>query len=248
MVGWWLPTPWVARVTDSANSVPSRCDSLRLTWSYPGTATGPDDSGDPLTHICYKAMESAAALIKRLRRDANLSQEELARRAGCTRSTIARIESNRTDPTLTMLARIVGATHRRLVVATGSLPTPSLAELVASGRVNSDGADWTSLRAFVDWTSRLGPDGIEAIIDPPARTGNDRIDNLVAAIAEKISDDAGVARPRWTAEVTPLGEPWRAETTTRRAALEEAEAPAQFRARCILLAEGNLWRGDRSAA
>ena len=46
------------------------------------------------------------SLIRDLRRDQGLSQEELARRCGVSRQTINAIENNKYDPTLALAAEL----------------------------------------------------------------------------------------------------------------------------------------------
>lgn len=55
------------------------------------------------------AMASPEALLKRVRRWANLSQRELAARAGVPQSTVGRIESGATDPRTRTLSRLLQA-------------------------------------------------------------------------------------------------------------------------------------------
>ena len=56
----------------------------------------------------------AANLIKLARRDAGLSQRELARRAGTSQGAIAAYEAGKRSPTLETLARIVRAAGQDL--------------------------------------------------------------------------------------------------------------------------------------
>ncbi len=58
-----------------------------------------------------------AELVYRLRTRAGLTQTELARRMGTTQSSIARIESGGSLPTLGMLARLAHATGSPLRIA-----------------------------------------------------------------------------------------------------------------------------------
>ena len=58
-----------------------------------------------------------AALVYTLRTRAGLTQTELARRMGTTQSSIARIESGGSLPTLDMLARLAHATGSPLRIA-----------------------------------------------------------------------------------------------------------------------------------
>jgi transcriptional regulator with XRE-family HTH domain len=54
-------------------------------------------------------VEKVASAVKRLREQRGLTQEELAARAGVTRSYLARLETGRHEPTLTMLERLAKA-------------------------------------------------------------------------------------------------------------------------------------------
>lgn len=68
----------------------------------------------------YDALEEefalAIALIK-ARADAGLTQEELARRMGTTQSAIARMESGKSRPSTTTLAKFAKATGTRFRVS-----------------------------------------------------------------------------------------------------------------------------------
>jgi transcriptional regulator with XRE-family HTH domain len=187
-------------------------------------------------------METASDLVVRVRAESGLSQRSLAARAGCTRSTIARIEAGEMDPTVTMLARIASAAGRRLVVETVVPDDGPRLATVADPERGIDSFDWTRLRGIVDWIG-LHPTRVdESIGDPPPRTGDARVDNLLAGVAEKVADDAGRPRPKWTSSLPPLPEPWSPPGTPRMRAAEATSAPPQFVARNLLLADHNLWR------
>ncbi len=68
----------------------------------------------------YDALEEefalAAALIK-ARADADLTQEEIARRMGTTQSAVARLEGGKSRPSTTTLAKFAKATGTRLRVS-----------------------------------------------------------------------------------------------------------------------------------
>jgi transcriptional regulator with XRE-family HTH domain len=69
-----------------------------------------------------------AELVYTLRTRAGLTQTELARRMGTTQSSIARIESGGSLPTLNMLARLAHATGTPLRLAAPESPTSTSAE------------------------------------------------------------------------------------------------------------------------
>jgi transcriptional regulator with XRE-family HTH domain len=188
----------------------------------------------------------AATIVSAARRTAGLSRAELARRAGVPRSTVTRTEDGVVDPTFGMLQRILGAAHAELDVSTRPLPTRSLARLAAARSDTSWGEaiDWTWLRAAID-ELEMHPDEIaSAIATPPARSGSPRLDTLLAGIAEKLADDAGLPRPSWCRSVPPLAEPWQPPGTPRMVARTAARAPEQFRRRNIFLGESELWRSS----
>lgn len=192
----------------------------------------------------HATMRQASELVARPRADSGLSQRALASRAGCSRSTILRIEAGEMDPTVTMLARIAAAAGRRLAIDTTRLSDgPRLAELAESAD-DIDAIDWTYLRGIIDWLSPTSRSGGRSNRRSARRSGDERIDNLLAATAEKIADDLGCPRPRWTATVPALSEPWRPPGTPRMQAVEAASAPPQFACRNLLVGAQNLWRTE----
>jgi transcriptional regulator with XRE-family HTH domain len=188
-------------------------------------------------------MESAATLVTNLRASAALSQRALALRAGCTRSTIVRIENGEMDPTITMLARITAATgHSLNVRADRRLPKASLAAIAERLQITeSDEIPYTVLRGLLDQLE-LHPESADvAITDPPPRVER-QIDNLLAAIANKIADDNGMPRQTWASDVPIPPDPLQAPGTPRMKAAEAAQAPPQFVERRIFIAAHNFWR------
>jgi hypothetical protein len=59
---------------------------------------------------------SAAAVLRRARLDAGLTQAELARRAGTAQSAVARYESGAASPSIRTLERLLAAAGHRLVL------------------------------------------------------------------------------------------------------------------------------------
>jgi transcriptional regulator with XRE-family HTH domain len=62
-------------------------------------------------------MSPAASLIRDARKDAGLSQAELARRLETTQSAVARLESPSSNPRLDTLDRAIAATGRELTLS-----------------------------------------------------------------------------------------------------------------------------------
>jgi DNA-binding XRE family transcriptional regulator len=81
---------------------------------------------NPEVRAAYDALEEEFALARELiaaRARAGLSQAEVATRMGTTQSTIARLESGRTQPSLRTLNRFATATGSRAVVRLVAQPS-----------------------------------------------------------------------------------------------------------------------------
>jgi transcriptional regulator with XRE-family HTH domain len=172
----------------------------------------------------------------------------VAKRAGVAISTVSKVESGDIDPTVTMFQRLVAATGRDLaLVVSDPAKTPALADLADAWREDPEpGPDWPRLRGFTGWLARH-PEAIDtALTRPPIRSSHGRLDALLAAIAEKAADDAGIPRPRWCAKVPPLRGPWHSSGPRQTKEQAASAAPPQFRARNIYLSARNVWRTPAS--
>ena len=189
-------------------------------------------------------MRDGADILREARAAAGLSRRALAAKAGVPTSTVSRIEKGLSDPTLGMLARLVGATGSDLVVEYRPRDDRlSLAELSSAwsdqaGRVK---IDWTRLRAFVDRIQQDPKALPAAIADPPARS-HPLLNAILAALADQLADEYEVERPRWTRAIGPLDEPWAPPSTPRMRASFEESTPEPFRRRNIILSRSALFR------
>jgi transcriptional regulator with XRE-family HTH domain len=186
----------------------------------------------------------AAAVLRQARTEAGLSRRALAAKAGVPTSTVSRIEDGLSEPTLSMLDRLVSAAGSRLVVEVGAGDAgPTIAELstACDRRAGRLKIDWTRLRGFADWAAQHPGALAAAIADPPARTRTP-LDAVLAALAEQLADEHGVERPRWTRAVGPLRAPWSPPATPRMRAAAEASTPEPFRRRNIILSRSALFR------
>ena len=189
-------------------------------------------------------MKNSAAILRDARDGAGLSRRALAAKAGVPTSTVSRIEQGQSDPTLTMLARLVDAAGRDLVVECRPREgTLSLAEL-ATAFSHENGQlkiDWTRLRGFVDRV-QLHPEALtEAIADPPVPTFP-LLNVILAALAEQLADEHDIERPRWTRAFGPLDEPWSPPATPRMRASFEESTPDPFKRRNVVLSRSALFR------
>jgi transcriptional regulator with XRE-family HTH domain len=188
-------------------------------------------------------MKLAATLLHEVRESAGLSRGCLARRAGVATSTVSRVEDGDSDPTIEMLHRLVAAGGCDLRLEAAPIARGSIAALtdIWPAGARSNEIDWTRLRAFLDRLDRHPSRLAEAIDTPPARN-HPQVDNLLAGVAEKVADDGGCLRPRWTATVDPLQAPWYPISTPAMRKQITAHTPPQLSARRMFVAEGDLWR------
>jgi transcriptional regulator with XRE-family HTH domain len=206
----------------------------------------PVDDCVPVAYM-LSSMESPADLIRDARQSADLSARALARLAQVPSSTVLRIESGKVDPTFGMLRRLLEAAGRDLHLRSTRKPPsrrgPVLAELVDAWVESPDEhPDWTKLRSFLDYLA-LHPDHVEtAIIRRPAKTQSPVLDTLLAGIAEKLADDAGVGRPAWTRRAPSLSQEWSPFGTPRLVATWRDASPPQLLGRGLVIDEPSLWR------
>jgi transcriptional regulator with XRE-family HTH domain len=187
-------------------------------------------------------------LVTNAKGSSGLSVRRLANEARVAGSTITRIQAGTVDPTVDTLAKIVGAAGFELQLTTvhrGSRQPTRLGDLVDAwtrrdGRLRPD---WTRWRAVLD-ELELHPERIpEAIYVAPPPAGERIVDNLLAAVAEKLADDSGLPRPSWTDSVTPLEEAYRPPVARP---LTDRETPSQLAARRLMIDTSSLWRDRRT--
>ncbi len=197
-------------------------------------------------------METAGALVKSARQKAGLSQRALARHAGVPPPTVNRVESGHTDATFGMLVRLLDAAGHDLEIATRprSASTPRLADLSTAWTAERGGTpNWTRLRSFLDYLSSHPQDVGPAITRRPRRSPTVVFDTLLAGIAEKLADDAGLPRPAWTRRVPRLEDVWSEDGTPRMIERWRSETPSQLLERGLVIDAASLWRErQRSAA
>ena len=185
-------------------------------------------------------------LIREAREQAGLSLRALADRSDVSFTTISRIEHGHIDPTTGTLRKLLGALGedlelRRRPADSGS-ELASLAGAWSKDRSGHDQPDWTRLRAFLDHLSRRPELAAAAIRCKPQPSGSEFFDSLLAGIAEKVADDAGLRRPAWTKRVPKLSRTWESIGTPRMKAATAADTPPQLAARRIRIPASSLWR------
>lgn len=187
---------------------------------------------------------SGAVVLYEARLQAGLSRRALATKAGVPTSTVSRIEAGQSDPTLSMLERLLAAAGSCLIIEARPVGDhPTIAQLATAIDLNAGRLkiDWTRLRGFADWAAGHRDDLVAALTDPPARTGTP-LDAILAAFAEQLADQHNLDRPRWTRTVGALRELWSPPSTPRMRAAAEASTPEPFRRRNLILARSTLFR------
>jgi transcriptional regulator with XRE-family HTH domain len=192
-------------------------------------------------------MSLGSVILREARNRSRLSIRSLARAAGVSPTTVVRIESGESDPTVGMLVRLLGVAGFELADELRPIRVPSsarLAELAHAWRAGRDGGepDWTRLRHALDLLSQH-PAWIPAALQAePAPSGSSVLDALLAGIAEKVADDAGLPRPEWTARVPGAASEWAPGGTPIMVKRWRAATPEQLRARNLVIDEESLWR------
>jgi transcriptional regulator with XRE-family HTH domain len=102
------------------------------------------------------------ALIRKARREAGLTQAELARRSGTSQATLSTYERERKDPSASTATRILAAAGSKLatVPAARAVWSPGAAELERRGRI---------LAEVIDLAERLPSNPHSPLRYPPLR-------------------------------------------------------------------------------
>lgn len=199
--------------------------------------------------VCkYAYTMNVGRLVTNAKGSSGRSVRRLASDARVAGSTITRIQAGVVDPTVDTLARIVGAAGFELqltIVPLGGRRPTRLGDL-ADAWTRRDGRlrlDWTRWRAVLDELA-LHPERIpEAIYVAPPPAGERIVDALLAAVAEKLADDAGLSRPNWTEAIAPLKEPYWPPVAR---VVNERAVPTQLAARGLMIDTTSLWRDRRN--
>ena len=100
-------------------AMPKKCLTERCEMSDHSKLVPGDHLDDPEVRAGYEETRRAIELgvmVRQLRLDTGLSQEELAQRAGMTQPALSRLERGGTVPTLAVLDRIANALQATLTV------------------------------------------------------------------------------------------------------------------------------------
>lgn len=142
-----------------------------------------------------------------------------------------------------MLEGPLSAAGRVLELTTRS-PGPELRSLSDAWERTGHGdrPDWKRLRLLLDELAARPELVTAAVARPPAPRGSQVMDALLAGLADKLADDAGVARPAWTRHAPRLRRPWSTPGTPDQVAHRLEQTPVQLRERNIVVDAASLWR------
>jgi transcriptional regulator with XRE-family HTH domain len=184
-------------------------------------------------------------LLRNARRNAGITQLEVATRARTTQPAVAAYESGARTPSLATLTRLLGACeHDVEVIARPRMRrgAASLAELSQTIQQDiEDGREQDALRLLFgfadDFRASSRPGAIELIAEEPASTGDARFDAALAGVAEFFAAECGVPAPGWVNQPERFVEPlWFVSSRPAFDAYTLANTPATFARHGVLIA------------
>jgi transcriptional regulator with XRE-family HTH domain len=157
-----------------------------------------------------------AALIRRSRWAAGITQLELATRADTAQPAVAAYESGARTPNLATLARLLDACEHDIeVIARPRVRrgAPSLAELARTisedlARAREEDALRLLFGFADDFRGSSRPGRVALIEESPPPTGDARFDAALAGVAEFFAAEAAIAAPAWINSPERFVEPW----------------------------------------
>ena len=155
-------------------------------------------------------------MIRSARRDAGITQLELATRAGTTQPAVAAYESGGRTPSVATLQRLLDGCEYDIEVRARPRVrrgAPSLAELALTIRDDlRQGREHDALRLLFgfadDFRGSSRPGKLALLADEPPATGDARFDAALAGVAELFASEAGISAPAWVDGAMRFVEPW----------------------------------------
>ena len=185
---------------------------------------------------------SAAAALRRARRQAALSQSELARLAATSQSAVAAYESGARQPTVPTLRRMIEATGNRLHLSITQDPGVwRLVDLADHLRAAPD--DTTRLRLVFEFlrAAQESEARLPLVSREPEPIGDQRFDALLAAIAEDLTCRDGHRPPDWVHDDTRfLDHSWWVSDLPSARAQALVHTPASYRRRGLWIDRRDL--------
>ena len=197
----------------------------------------------------------ASAILRRLRRDNDLTQRDLAAKAGVPQSTIAEVEAGQREPSLTLLSRIAESAGQSIAIRLAPLLRHSAVATAntirdrlygdASKGLSLDIREDGALRAVIDLKDALrrsSYEGFDALASQaPGLVGDTRWDAFLAAIVEDEAARKAISPPRWTNDQKRFNRPfWYLSKNPRFHTWEIANSPGALIRHGVFAAEEEL--------
>ncbi len=187
----------------------------------------------------------AASLLRRARAHAGLTQTRLAELAGTTQSAIAAYEAGTREPTVPVLTRLCAAAGSRLTLDIESDQSLYRLADVARDIAALDPTDEERrLRLVFEFLRGAQEDGHPLallVVAEPCATGDQRIDALLAAIAEDLCVHADQPPPNWVHEADRfLDRAWWVSDLPSARASALVHTPASYRRRGVMIDRRDL--------
>ncbi|HEY2631250.1 MAG TPA: helix-turn-helix transcriptional regulator [Solirubrobacteraceae bacterium] len=157
-----------------------------------------------------------ADVVTRARRDANITQAELARRARTSQPAVAAYEAGVRVPSIETLERLVSACECDLELSVrprvrrGAESLRGIAQIMREDL--SKGEEDDALRLVFgfadDFRGSSRPGRIALLNDNPPPTGDPRFDAALAGTAEFFAREAEIVPPSWVDGPNRFVEPW----------------------------------------
>jgi transcriptional regulator with XRE-family HTH domain len=157
-----------------------------------------------------------ASLVRDARRNADITQAELARRAGTSQPAVAAYEKGMRTPSIETLRRLMDACECDVELSVSPhvrRGAESLEEIAQVMREDlNDGQEDDALRLVFgfadDFRGSSRPGQIALLRDEPPPTGAPRFDAALAGTAEFFAGEAELVAPRWVDGPGRFVEPW----------------------------------------
>jgi len=186
-------------------------------------------------------MPTAAALLNRARENAQLTQDQLGRRAGTSQPNIARTERGHSDVLAGTLDRWLHAAGHRLILIPSSRSTAADAAesaLSSLGESNDERAYRSVIQLADDLAAEHGAERVALAVSPPRSTGDARYDAFIAGVVEYRLSEESLPLPTWLTTAPRLDAPWHVDPSNDPDAI--GATPAALRSRGVIIGDYEL--------
>ncbi|HUC37179.1 MAG TPA: helix-turn-helix transcriptional regulator [Acidimicrobiales bacterium] len=190
----------------------------------------------------------AGDLLVAARRQAGVSQEELARRAGVSQAMISTYERHRRQPSIPTLWRLLEAVGMEVRVELTELELTGYRPMTVAqtgAKLTGGTSDpWLHVREFLtEFTFEEAPGRSRLLGQRPRPTGDARWDAFLGALGEHLAFHDGAPVPHWTCEPERfLSRAWYCFDTPSARVEARITSPASFLRRGVFLERRSLDR------